>query len=79
MGEQPLPSWLTDKITVAADDLNGARDYLMNPQTEQVELDELKVKATEYEDNKEAIENLKQLMTSKDNLTNQTECKEDEL
>ena len=34
MGEQPLPSWLTDKITVAADDLNGARDYLMNPQTE---------------------------------------------
>lgn len=46
---------------------------------EQVELDELKVKATEYEDNKEAIENLKQLMTSKDNLTNQTECKEDEL
>ena len=40
MGEQPLPSWLTDKITVAADDLNGARDYLMNPQTEEVELDE---------------------------------------
>ena len=35
MGEQPLPSWLTDKITVAADDLNGARDYLMNPQTEE--------------------------------------------
>jgi len=34
MGEQPLPSWLTDKITIAADDLNGARDYLMNPQTE---------------------------------------------
>ena len=37
MGEQPLPSWLTDKITVAADDLNGARDYLMNPQTEEKE------------------------------------------
>jgi hypothetical protein len=39
MGEQPLPSWLTDKITVAADDLNGARDYLMNPQTEEKEDD----------------------------------------
>ena len=37
MGEEPLPSWLTDKITVAADDLNGARDYLMNPSEQQNE------------------------------------------
>ena len=37
MGDQPLPSWLTDKITVAADDLNGARDYLMNPSEQQNE------------------------------------------
>jgi DNA repair exonuclease SbcCD ATPase subunit/DNA repair exonuclease SbcCD nuclease subunit len=45
----------------------------------QVELDSLKVKATEYEDNKEAIENLKQLMSNRDELNNQAESKEDEL
>ena len=46
---------------------------------EQVELDELKNKATEYEDNKEAIENLKQLMTNKDALGNMAKNKELEL
>ena len=46
---------------------------------EQIELDELKTKATEYEDNKEAIENLKQLMSDKDNLTQRISSKEGEL
>ena len=46
---------------------------------EQVELDELRVKATEYEENKEAIENLKQLMINKDSLENQAANKELEL
>ena len=46
---------------------------------EQVQLDGLKIKATEYEENKEAIENLKQLMTDKDNLSRQSESKEEEL
>ena len=30
MQEQPLPSWWTDKITLAANYLNKARDYLLN-------------------------------------------------
>jgi DNA repair exonuclease SbcCD ATPase subunit/DNA repair exonuclease SbcCD nuclease subunit len=42
---------------------------------EQVELDSLKIKATEYEENKEAIENLKQLMLNKDKLREQTALK----
>ena len=46
---------------------------------EQVQLDGLKVKATEYEENKEAIENLKQLMSDKDGLSYQAESKEEEL
>ncbi len=46
---------------------------------EQIALTELKSKATEYEDNKEAIENLKQLMTNKDNLTCEFQLKEEEL
>ena len=28
--EQPLPSWWTDKITLASNYLNKARDYLLN-------------------------------------------------
>jgi DNA repair exonuclease SbcCD ATPase subunit len=46
---------------------------------EQVELDELRMKATEYEENKEAIENLKQLLTDRDNLKDQAVSKEKEL
>ena len=46
---------------------------------QQIELDNLRTKATEYEDNKEAIENLKQLMTSKDDLVCKAEYKESEL
>ena len=30
MQEQPLPSWWTDKITLASNYLNKARDYLLN-------------------------------------------------
>ena len=46
---------------------------------EQIELDELRVRATEYEENKEAIENLKQLLTNRDNLKDQAILKEEEL
>ena len=30
MQEAPLPSWWTDKITLASNYLNKARDYLLN-------------------------------------------------
>ena len=30
MQEQPLPSWWSDKITLASNYLNKARDYLLN-------------------------------------------------
>ena len=30
MQEQPLPSWWSDKITLASNYLNTARDYLLN-------------------------------------------------
>tara|TARA_Y100000287_G_scaffold175933_1_gene166139 strand:+ start:66781 stop:69879 length:3099 start_codon:yes stop_codon:yes gene_type:complete len=46
---------------------------------EQVELDSLKTKATEYEENREAIENLKQLLKDKENLKKQISDKESEL
>ena len=46
---------------------------------EQVELDKLKSKATEYEENKEAIENLKQLMSDKEKLEEQSRHKEQEM
>jgi len=46
---------------------------------EQVELDELKARATEYEDNKDAIENLKQLLSDRDELKNRARAKESEL
>ena len=46
---------------------------------EQVELDDLKSKATEYEENKEAIENLKQLISDKEKLEKQSEDKEQEV
>jgi len=46
---------------------------------EQIELDELKSKATEYEENKEAIENLKQLLADKDGLEKQSKEKEREM
>jgi DNA repair exonuclease SbcCD ATPase subunit/predicted phosphodiesterase len=46
---------------------------------EQVELDALIVKSSEYEENKEAIENLKQLMLNKDNLRKEISLKESEL
>ena len=46
---------------------------------EQIELDKLKSKATEYEENKEAIENLKQLMSDKENLEQQSRDKEQEM
>ena len=46
---------------------------------EQVELDDLKSKATEYEENKEAIENLKQLISDKEKLEKQSENKEQEM
>ena len=46
---------------------------------EQVELDRLKNKVTEYEENKEAIENLKQLMSDRDKLEKQIKEKEQEV
>ena len=46
---------------------------------EQVELDRLKNKATEYEENKEAIENLKQLMSDKEKLERLVKDKEQEM
>ena len=46
---------------------------------EQIELDELRGKATEYEDNKEAIENLKQLMSDKEDLERQSKDKQQEM
>ena len=46
---------------------------------EQVELDKLKSKATEYEENKEAIENLKQLMSDREKLEEQSRHKEQEM
>ena len=46
---------------------------------EQIELDKLKSKATEYEENKEAIENLKQLMSDKEKLEQQSRDKEQEM
>jgi len=46
---------------------------------EQVALDDLKNKATEYEENKEAIENLKQLISDKEKLEKQSENKEQEI
>ena len=30
MQEEPLPSWWTDKITLASNYLNKARDYFLN-------------------------------------------------
>jgi hypothetical protein len=35
--EGELPSWMTQMIAVAASDLNDARDYLLNPTTEDAE------------------------------------------
>ncbi len=46
---------------------------------EQVELDDLKSKATEYQENKEAIENLKQLISDKEKLKKQSAGKEQEM
>jgi len=46
---------------------------------EQVELDELKARATEYEENKDAIENLKQLLSDRDELKSSAKSKESEL
>ena len=46
---------------------------------EQIELDQLKSKAAEYEENKDAIENLKQLMVNKDLLKNEAEKKQIDL
>ena len=46
---------------------------------EQLELDELKSKAEEYEENRESIENLKQLFLQRDKLRNSTTIKEKEL
>ena len=34
--EQPLPSWWTDKITLSANYLNKARDYILNPKEDNI-------------------------------------------
>jgi len=39
--EQSLPSWWTDKITISADYLNKARDFILNPK-ESVSVNEAK-------------------------------------
>ena len=67
---------LANSITTSSLTIERADSLLFK---EQVGLDELKEKATEYEDNKEAIENLKQLMVNKDILSRQAEDKESEL
>ena len=46
---------------------------------EQIELDELVARASLYEENKEAIENLKQLLSDRDDLKDQAMSKETEL
>ena len=74
--------------------LNKKRDSLANSITtsnltieradsllfkEQVNLDKLRTKATEYEENKDAIENLKQLISDKDLLETKISSKQKEL
>lgn len=38
--EDSLPSWWTNKLAVASNDMNKMRDYIVNPVQEEVELDE---------------------------------------
>ena len=38
--EQSLPSWWTDKITISADYLNKARDFILNPKESVDEVEE---------------------------------------
>ena len=40
--EDSLPSWWTNKLAVASNDMNKMRDYIVNPVQEEVELDEAK-------------------------------------
>ena len=42
--EDSLPSWWTNKLAVASNDMNKMRDYIVNPVQEEVELDEKKKK-----------------------------------
>ncbi len=67
---------LANSITTSSLTIERADSLLFK---EQVGLDELREKATEYEDNKEAIENLKQLMADKELLGHQAKDKESEL
>ena len=39
--EDSLPSWWTNKLAVASNDMNKMRDYIVNPVQEEVELDEV--------------------------------------
>ena len=38
--EDSLPSWWTNKLAIASNDMNKMRDYIVNPVQEEVELDE---------------------------------------
>ena len=67
---------LANSITTSNLTIERAESLLFK---EQVELDELRSKATEYEENKEAIENLKQLLSDKDSLKGCVAAKETEL
>ena len=40
--EDSLPSWWTNKLAVASNDMNKMRDYIVNPVQEEIELDEAK-------------------------------------
>ena len=42
--EDSLPSWWTNKLAVASNDMNKMRDYIVNPVQEEVDLDEGKMK-----------------------------------
>lgn len=67
---------LANSITTSSLIIERADSLLFK---EQVELDVLRDKATEYEDNREAIENLKQLIANKDSLKRDVKNKEREL
>jgi len=67
---------LANSITTSSLIIERADSLLFK---EQVELDALRGKATEYEDNRDAIENLKQLIANKDSLKRDVKDKECEL
>ena len=49
MGDQPLPTWWTNKMAVASDKLNAMRDFLLVPSmTEETDKDRMKCNKPRY-------------------------------